>query len=171
MASFYTIGHGTRTGVEFSQILQGLHVAQLVDVRAHPGSRHNPQFSVQSLRDSLRACDVEYAWDERLGGRRRPNADSRNMGLRNAAFRGYADRMGADEFAAALDELIARAERSVTAIMCAETLWWCCHRRLIADAAELTRGATISHVLPNGSLARHRVTEGATAVGGITVYP
>jgi uncharacterized protein (DUF488 family) len=171
VAAFYTIGHGTRTGEEFAGILRGLRVAQLVDVRAHPGSRHNPQFSVQSLRDSLGACDVEYVWDERLGGRRRPYVDSLNPGLRNAAFRAYADHMGTVEFAAALDELLARAERSAIAIMCAETLWWRCHRRLIADAAELTRGATVSHVLPNGSLVRHRATEGATTVGGITVYP
>jgi len=171
MASFYTIGHGTRAVEEFSAILQGLHVERLVDVRAHPGSRHNPQFSAQSLRDSLHACGVEYVWDERLGGRRRPSADSRNTGLRNQAFRGYADHMGTAGFAAALDELLARADRSVTAIMCAETLWWRCHRRLIADAAELTRGATVSHVLPNGSLVRHRPTDGAESVGGTAVYP
>ena len=113
---------------------------------------------------------VAYAGAPNLGGRRTPRRDSPNIALRNAAFRGYADYMSTPEFAAAFDALLHDAERVPTAVLCSETLWWRCHRRLIADAAVALRGVDVQHLVGE-KLQPHRLTEGArVAAPGVLVY-
>src|SRR5215510_11576039 len=113
---------------------------------------------------------VAYTWEPRLGGRRRPDPDSPNVALRNPAFRAYADHMATEDFRVALAELLATADTTRTAIMCAETLWWRCHRRLVSDAATLLAGAEVLHVMHDGGLAPHVLTDGVRREGNDLVY-
>jgi uncharacterized protein (DUF488 family) len=165
-----TVGHGAQEADELAGLLRGAGVRLLVDVRSFPGSRRHPQFGREALADWVPAEGVEYRWEPKLGGRRRARSDSRNVALRNEAFRGYADHMATGEFADALDELLAAAARRCTAVMCAESLWWRCHRRLLADAAALTRSVDVRHLLPDGRLAPHQITDGARVADGHVVY-
>jgi uncharacterized protein (DUF488 family) len=144
-------------------------VHTVVDVRSVPGSRRFPQFGRAELRAWLPGAGVGYRWEARLGGFRRPAPDSPNVALRHAAFRGYADYMASDMFAKALAGLASQASRQVTAIMCAETLWWRCHRRLIADAAVLVYAARVWHLGHDRRLTEHRLTDGVRrgASGGL----
>jgi len=142
----------------------------VLDVRRFPGSRRHPQFSRDELARSLADVEIGYRWDERLGGRRKGVPDSPNVGLRNAAFRAYADHMQTPEFGTALAQLLEDAAREPTAAMCAESLWWRCHRRLIADAAALLHGVEVRHLLPDGRQQAHRPTEGAVVEDGVLVY-
>jgi uncharacterized protein (DUF488 family) len=165
-----TVGHGTLPAGELAVLLAGAGVALLVDVRSYPGSRRHPQFGREQLERWVPEAGIEYRWERRLGGRRQARRDSPHVALRNAAFRAYADHMGTADFAAALDEVLASAARRGTAVMCAESLWWHCHRRLLADAAVLTRDAGVRHLLHDGRSAPHVVTEGARVVDGVVVY-
>lgn len=140
----------------------------IVDVRKIPASRRHPHFSRDQLSRWLPAAGVGYRWDPRLGGFRRPDAESPNVALRQPSFRAFADWMGSDEFKAALDELV--HQRGGMAIMCAESLWWRCHRRLIADAAVLLGKLEVVHLNHDGRLQRHRPTEGVRVQGGSLVY-
>jgi uncharacterized protein (DUF488 family) len=142
----FTIGHGVRPIEELVSVLRDAGVRRLVDVRSAPGSRRNPQFARTALERSLPDVGVEYVWRPDLGGWRKPLPDSPNAALRNAGFRGYADYMRTSEFGAALGWLVETARRSVTAFMCAETLWWRCHRRLIADAL-VAGGHQVVHLI------------------------
>jgi uncharacterized protein (DUF488 family) len=169
-APLLTVGHGTQEAGQLADLLRGAGVQVLVDVRSYPGSRRHPQFGREALADWAPAEGLDYRWEPRLGGRRAARPDSRNVALRNDAFRGYADHMASAEFGAALDEVLAEAARRRTAVMCAESLWWRCHRRLLADAAVLTRDADVQHLLPDGRLTPHRVTDGARPAGGYVVY-
>lgn len=170
-AQLLTVGHGTLAADELAALLREAEVAALVDVRRYPGSRRHPQFGRDALVEWVPAAALAYRWDERLGGRRPTRPDSPNVALRNEAFRGYADHMATSEFTAALDQLVAEAARRRTAVMCAESLWWRCHRRLLSDAAVLTRGVDVHHLLHDGRLAPHRLTEGARLTDdGIVVY-
>jgi uncharacterized protein (DUF488 family) len=166
----FTIGHGTLPIDGFIAELAGADVKTLVDVRAFPHSRHNPQFGAEALEASLSAAGVEYAWAEALGGRRRPTAGSPNVALRNDAFRAYADYMSTELFWTALDDVLARARRAPTAIMCSETVWWRCHRRLIADASLLVRGFAVEHLMPGGKRTAHRPTSGVRVAGDRLIY-
>jgi len=145
-------------------------IESIVDVRSFPGSRRHPHFSRAAMEEWLPARSVAYAWEPRLGGFRKPVAGSVNLGLRNEAFRGYADHTATPEFAAALDEVLARAARERVAVMCAETLWWRCHRRILSDAAVLLRGAEVLHVL-GGTVTAHQPAPAARVVNGALVYP
>ncbi|HZA76571.1 MAG TPA: DUF488 domain-containing protein [Acidimicrobiales bacterium] len=165
-----TVGHGTLPATGLVALLTGAGVALLVDVRSYPGSRRHPQFGRDQLERSLRAAGIDYRWERRLGGRRKVRPGSPHVALRNEAFRGYADHMGTADFVDALDEVLALASERRTAVMCAESLWWRCHRRLLADAAVLTRGAGVVHLLHDGRTAPHVVTEGARVAGGTVVY-
>jgi uncharacterized protein (DUF488 family) len=165
-----TVGHGTLSAGAFADLVTGAGLSLLVDVRSYPGSRRHPQFGRVEMARWLPEAGVEYRWDKRLGGRRRTRPDSPHVALRHPAFRGYADHMGSAEFAGALDDVLAAAARRTTAVMCAETLWWRCHRRLLADATELTRGVGVRHLLHDGRLEPHVVTEGARLEGGYVVY-
>ena len=138
-----TIGHGTATESELAGLLHGAGVELVVDVRSVPGSRQNPQFSRAQLEVWMPAAALGYRWEPHLGGFRRPVADSPNVALRHPSFRAYADYMATDPFRQALTRVLGEASGAVVAIMCAESLWWRCHRRLIADAATLLFGADV----------------------------
>jgi uncharacterized protein (DUF488 family) len=164
-----TLGHGTATAQEVVALLAGAGVERLVDVRTAPGSRRHPQFRRETMAGWLAEAGVAYRWEPELGGFRRPDPASVNHGLRHPAFRGYADHMRTPPFWAALDRLLAEAA-APTAAMCSETLWWRCHRRLLADAAVLVRGAEVRHLDHRGGQERHRPTEGARRDGELLAY-
>jgi uncharacterized protein (DUF488 family) len=166
----FTIGHSTHPLDEFIALLREYGIALLADVRTMPRSRHNPQFNQETLPDALSAAGISYVHLKELGGLRKTVPDSVNSGWRLATFRGYADYMQTDGFAAALDGLIALAGEKRTAIMCAELLWWRCHRMLIADAL-LIRGWEVVHILGTNKTQPHHLTRFA-AVSGLTLtYP
>ncbi len=170
MATLLTLGHGTAPAAHVVELLAGAGVRALVDVRTHPGSRRNPQFRREAMEAWLPGAGVTYRWEPRLGGRRRALPASRHVALRDPAFRGYADHMESESFAAALDELLAGCAREPTTVMCAESVWWRCHRRLLADAAVLTRDAEVLHLFHDGRLRPHPVTDGARVEDGVVVY-
>ncbi len=155
-----TLGHGTLDGEQLVDLLDGAGVALVLDVRSFPASRRHPQFAREQLEQYLPAGGIAYRWDRRLGGFRKPSPDSPNTALRNPAFRGYADHMDTPEFTAALDALLADAAARPAAVMCSESLWWRCHRRLLADAATLLHGTDVRHLGHDGSLTAHRLTDG-----------
>jgi uncharacterized protein (DUF488 family) len=147
MATVFTVGHGARPAAELVATLTGAGVTVLLDVRRFPGSRRHPQFGRAALAAALDGAGIAYEWHgETLGGRRSRSADSRHTALRVAAFAAYADHLDTPQARGALTDLLARAEREVPVVMCAETLWWQCHRKLIADALTL-RGAAVVHLL------------------------
>ncbi len=146
--TLYTIGHSTRTTRELIEALRAFAIDTLVDIRSITRSRTNPQFNRDRLPRALRRAGIGYAWLRDLGGRRprSKTADpARNAGWRVAAFHHYADYAETPAFAAALDELLARAAHETCAIMCAEAVWWRCHRRIVADYA-MSRGVRVVHV-------------------------
>jgi uncharacterized protein (DUF488 family) len=165
-----TVGHGARPIDEFLDLLRGAGVRRLVDVRTAPGSRKHPQFGRDALAASLKTAGIAYEWCGRaLGGWRRPRPDSRHTSLRSPGFRGYADHMETDEFRAALRELIATSGRTPTAVMCAESLWWRCHRRMVADAL-VASGIDVAHIMEGGRLDPHRLSRSARVEDGLVVY-
>jgi uncharacterized protein (DUF488 family) len=172
--TIYTIGHSTRPGEELIAVLQDAGVRSLADVRRFPSSRRFPQFNRGALERALPEADIAYAWlGESLGGRRRqtvPVEQSRNNAWNVAAFRYYADAMSGAEFRAGIAALEDLAQRVPTAFMCAERLWWSCHRRLIADYL-LVRGWDVVHLLDVGEQHRHQLTEFARVDGDELTYP
>jgi uncharacterized protein (DUF488 family) len=167
---FFTIGHSTRSLDELISLLAAHHVTQLADVRTVPRSRRHPHFAIESLSATLPPAGITYRHFAGLGGLRRPRPDSTNVGWHHPAFRGYADHMGTAEFAAALDDLTAWAQTAATAVMCAEAVWWKCHRRLIADAL-VARGLEVRHIMTAAPPERHEVTAFARVSGGQVTYP
>jgi uncharacterized protein (DUF488 family) len=165
----WTIGHSTRTIEQFIELLRFQQIEVVVDVRRYPGSRMHPQFNSGALAESLAHARIAYRSAPELGGRRTPRPDSRNTAWRNASFRGYADYMETAAFAAALDRLIADAARQRTTIMCAEAVWWQCHRSLIADALK-ARGIEVLHILNGPKIAEHPYTAAARVVDGRLDY-
>jgi uncharacterized protein (DUF488 family) len=165
-----TVGHGTLSAVDLARLLAGTGVEAVVDVRSIPGSRRHPQFGRTELEEWMPAAGIGYRWEPDLGGFRAPVADSPNVALRHPSFRGYADYMTTDAFDCALEGLLDEASRLVVSAMCAETLWWRCHRRLIADAAVLLHGAEVRHLGHDGRLFVHRLTEGVRLEGRRLVY-
>lgn len=142
----------------------------VVDIRTAPGSRRHPHFARDRLAAWLPEAGIDYRWEPHLGGWRRARPDSVHTALRHPSFRGYADYMESAEFATALDRVLADAVRRPTVVMCSETLWWRCHRRLVADAAVLTRGAEVAHLGHDRRLSPHRITEGARLADGLVRY-
>jgi len=165
-----TIGHGTRAIEDLIALLRAQGVAQLVDVRTIPRSRRNPQFHREALAETLPTAGIAYVHMSRLGGLRKTRADSVNLGWRNAGFRGYADYMETPEFARGLEALIELARQRPTAIMCAETVSWRCHRSLIADALT-ARGIAVEHILAAGRAEPHVLTAFAVVRGTRVTYP
>ena len=163
MEPLLTVGHGPLDADALLALLQGAGVGALVDVRRFPASRRNPTVAREHLAEALPAADVEYRWDERLGGRRRLTADDpgEDSWWTVDAFRAYATHTRTPESVEAMDELLAQAAHTRTAVMCSESVWWRCHRRLIADVAEVGRGREVLHLMPDGKLRRHRPAEGA----------
>jgi uncharacterized protein (DUF488 family) len=130
----WTIGHSSRSIEEFAELLAAHGIEAVADVRSIPASRHNPQFAKDALAEALKERGIGYQWLEDLGGRRRVRKDSKNLGWRHPAFRGYADYMATPEFAEGLAQLERFARGKRVALMCAEAVPWRCHRSLIADA-------------------------------------
>ncbi|HET7552033.1 MAG TPA: DUF488 domain-containing protein [Gemmatimonadaceae bacterium] len=169
MTLIHTIGHSTRSLDELVALMRRHAVEHLADVRAHPGSRRYPHFSRDSLRTSLPALGIAYSHHPELGGRRRGLPDSPNGAWRNASFRAYADYMGTQEFAKALEALLGLAKGKSAAIMCAEAVPWRCHRWLISDAL-VARGIDVHHILDARS-EPHSLTRFAELRDGTVVYP
>ncbi|MBS0210959.1 MAG: DUF488 domain-containing protein [Planctomycetes bacterium] len=169
--ALFTIGHSTHPIERFIALLQQHGVAALIDVRRFPGSRRQPQFHQAALAEALTGVGMEYHWIEALGGRRSSGASSpENAGLRNKSFQNYADYMQTAEFRAGVESALEIATRLPSAIMCAEGLFWRCHRRLIADYL-LARGITAQHIMPNGAIQPHSLTEGGRLSGAQVTYP
>ncbi len=168
--TIWTIGHGTRNGEEFVQMLQEAGIQCLVDVRSYPGSRRNPQFSREPLAALLANRGIQYQWEgEGLGGFRKPKADSKNIALRSNGFRGYADYMESEEFKKAIELLIEQAQETKIAYMCAERLPWQCHRSLISDYLVM-QGVTVIHLVAPGKTQEHKLNPVAKLSNGELVY-
>jgi uncharacterized protein (DUF488 family) len=165
-----TVGHGTLPQEQLGALLTGSGVERLVDVRTAPGSRRHPHVSRAALEVWLPRLGIPYSWEPRLGGWRKPHPDSRNTALRNDSFRGYADYMRTPPFWEAIDEVLSTAAEYRTAVMCSEAVYWRCHRRLIADAAEIERDVVVRHLGHDRSLARHRLTDGVRGDGNLLLY-
>jgi uncharacterized protein (DUF488 family) len=166
----HTIGHSTRTLDEFVALLKAHAVTKVVDVRTIPRSRHNPQFNLEAMRDSLRKVGVEYLHMPGLGGLRHAKSDSLNVGWRNASFRGYADYMQTPEFEDNVEKLIALAKEDRVAIMCAEAVPWRCHRSLIGDALTV-RGIRTEDIMSLSRSQIHTLTPFAKVRGTTLIYP
>ncbi len=170
-ATVYTIGHSTRSADELVALLSEAGVKLLVDVRAFPSSRRHPQFNRGALSAWLPDRGIGYAHMPGLGGRRSPAAGSRNAGWREPAFQAYADHMAGAEFRRALTDLEAAAREAPTAVMCAEAVWWRCHRRLIADAL-VVHGWRVEHLGIGEARAAHELSPFAVVeAGGALRYP
>jgi uncharacterized protein (DUF488 family) len=165
----WTIGHSTRELAEFLNLLALNKIELLADVRSHPGSRKYPQFNAAELGASLAAVGVEYVPFKILGGRRRALPDSRNTVWRNEAFRGYADYMETAEFEQGIGNLLKLASTKRTAIMCAEAVWWRCHRSMISDYLKAA-GITVVHIIDERKNTIHPFTRAARIEGGKLVY-
>jgi uncharacterized protein (DUF488 family) len=164
-----TIGHSTRGWGDFLALLQDAGIAALADVRRFAGSRRHPQFGGETMALALPAAGIAHVAMPELGGRRPPRKDSRNTAWRNAGFRGYADYMESPDYAQARERLAALAADTRTAIMCAEAMWWQCHRGLIADDFK-ARGWEVIHLLAPGRSELHPYTGAARIVDGRLEY-
>ncbi len=165
-----TIGHGTASDVDLAALMRENGVRSVIDVRSVPKSRaHHHVWAERMAHWIPDLAGATYDWRKGLGGFRRPRADSPNVALRHPAFRGYADYMQTPEFLAELQRLMRDATATRTTVMCSETLWWRCHRRLIADAAMLVYGAEVLHIMHSGPPRPHVLTEGVRLLPGGTL--
>lgn len=170
MATLYTIGHSTRTLDELIAALRAHQIQTLVDIRAFPMSRRLPQFNRESLEQTLPAAGIRYVWMKALGGyRKKTLEESPNIALRNDSFRNYADYMLTPEFERAMADLLALAESSRTAYMCAERLYFRCHRMLVSDWL-VAHGYEVLHIDGTGPLKPHRLTAEGRMVEGRLIY-
>jgi uncharacterized protein (DUF488 family) len=168
--TIYTIGHSNHPIEKFIGMLQSHEVRLVVDVRTIPRSRHNPQYNSDTLRTALEAADIGYRHLPALGGLRHPKKDSVNRAWENDSFRGFADYMQTEGFAAGLSELTAIGQERRTVVMCAEALPWRCHRSLIADAL-LVHRVTVLHIMSRTSVKEHALTTFAKVSGMAITYP
>jgi uncharacterized protein (DUF488 family) len=171
--NIFTIGHTTHPLERFLALLAQHGIEALVDIRRFPGSRKFPQFNQDDLARALQKVDIEYHWLEALGGRRgkrRDGSSTVNLGLQNAGFRNYADYMLTEEFQEGAARLLEVARRKRTALMCAEGLFWQCHRRLVSDFLVANR-VTVEHIMPTGELRPHELANGAVIESGQVTYP
>lgn len=169
----FTIGHSSRTFDDFLSLLRESEISVLVDIRRFPGSRKFPHFNRQSLEATLPASGIEYLWLEDLGGRRSgPNiAESLNPGLKSSGFRHYADYMQTEQFHSAGNRLLSVAAAKSAAIMCAEKLFWKCHRRLLSDYL-VAQGVHVEHIIDSARLQSHPLTAGTVITLDLNViYP
>jgi uncharacterized protein (DUF488 family) len=167
----FTVGHSNHALDRFLALLAQHEVEALMDIRRFPSSRKHPHFNQENLALVLREAGVEYRWIESLGGRRRKEKDaSINLGLQNTGFRNYADYMLTESFQEGVEHLLEVAKRKRTAVMCAEGLFWQCHRRLVSDFL-VANGVTVQHIMPSGELRPHSLTEGAKVEDGAVTYP
>lgn len=169
-STVWTVGHSTLSEADFLALLAAYHIEALADVRRFPASKRYPHFNGSALQSSLAGSGIEYAGFPALGGRRAPARNSPNTGWRNASFRGYADYIATSEFGEGMRALRALAERKRTAIMCAEAVWWRCHRSLIADVLK-AEGWRVVHILSEKSASEHPYTSPARIIAGKLAYP
>lgn len=166
-----TYGHGTDSAERTVALLAGAGITSLVDIRTAPGSRRNPQFARAALEEWLPAAGVAYRWEKRLGGFRRPSAGNPDVAWREDMFRGYAEHMRSPEFLAAVDAVLAEAGSARVTVMCSESLWWRCHRRLLADFVAVARGVEVRHLMHDGRVEAHRPSAGLRLrEDGLLVY-
>jgi uncharacterized protein (DUF488 family) len=165
----WTVGHSTHSITTFGQILTAHSVQVLIDVRSFPGSRRYPQFNKESLAASLKQLRIDYHHAPLLGGRRQPRNDSHNSAWQNPSFRAYADHMESEDFEQGIAELLALAAGKKTTIMCAEALWWRCHRSLISDYLKVA-GHQVIHIIDQRKTEEHPFTAAARIVNGELSY-
>ena len=170
MQTIFTIGHSTRPIDEFIELLKRHSITQLVDIRSIPGSRHNPQYGQQELKDSLEKDGIKYEYLKKLGGLRPAVKDSVNEGWHNKSFRSYADYMQTDDFRDGIAELLKLSKSRTTAIMCAEAVPWRCHRSLVSDAL-LVRDVHVCEIIDTKNVRDHAMTSFALVDGSDITYP
>jgi uncharacterized protein (DUF488 family) len=172
MTTIFTIGHSTRDLADFSRVLQTHQVRLLEDIRAYPASRRYPHFNRENLELWLPEIGCDYVWEKDLGGRRKaqmPRDESPHIALRNDSFRNYADYMLTPQFHKAIERLLERAGQKRTAIMCAEALYFRCHRMLVSDYL-VSQGHTVLHILDEATPKEHALSRDARVVDGRLVY-
>jgi len=167
--TIWTIGHSTRSLGEFLKLLTDNAIKTLADVRRFPASRKHPHFNQDALRNTLPGVGIDYVPLQVLGGRRRPRPDSHNTIWRNESFRGYADYMETEEYRAGIERLLELARRKRTAVMCAEAVWWRCHRSLIADYLKAA-GVCVWHIINEANSEIHPYTSAACFRDGKLSY-
>lgn len=165
----WTIGHSTHPQEEFVEILKSFDIQLIADIRSLPGSRKFPHFNKESLEKSLPEHGIAYSHFIDLGGRRKTRKDSHNTAWRLDAFRGYADYMETDMFKEAVEELEAVARKQRVAYMCAEAVWWSCHRSMVSDYLK-NEGWTVMHIMGKGKAEEHPFTSPARIEKGKVVY-
>jgi len=170
MATLFTIGHSTRSLDELIALLHAHSIQTLVDIRSFPMSRRLPHFNRESLENTLLANGIEYVWMKELGGRRKKSLeDSPNVALRNDSFRNYADYMLTPEFEGAVADLIKLAEHSRTAYMCAERVYFRCHRMLVSDWL-IAHGHEVLHIDDVKPPRPHTLMQEARLINGQLIY-
>ncbi len=167
--TIYSIGHSTHSLADFMAMLQSFGIKTLADIRRLPGSRKFPQFDRENLERTLAENGIRYLYLQDLGGRRKEQKDSKNTRWRNASFRGYADYMETEGFAKGMAELEAVASQSPTVYMCAEAVWWRCHRSMVSDYLK-AKGWTVLHIMAAGKAEEHSYTSPARVVGNHVFY-
>jgi uncharacterized protein (DUF488 family) len=176
-----TYGHGTEPAERTIALLQAASVALVVDIRIAPGSKRNPQFARSELEQWLPEAGIAYRWDKRLGGYRKPSAGNPDIAWREDMYRGYAEHMRGPEFLAAIDAVLADATSTEdtapgatprrAAVMCSESSWQHCHRRLVADFVQAARGVQVRHLTHDGTLQEHVPSPGLRLrEDGLLVY-
>jgi uncharacterized protein (DUF488 family) len=156
----FTYGHGTESAERSAAILTDAGITSLVDIRTAPGSRRHPQFARATLEEWLPAAGIAYRWEKRLGGFRKPGPDNPDTAWREDMFRGYAEHMRTPDFLDAIDAVLAEAQTRPVTVMCSESLWWRCHRRLLADFVAAARGVEVRHLMHDGRTEAHRPSPG-----------
>jgi uncharacterized protein (DUF488 family) len=166
-----TYGHGTESTERTVATLAGAGVVSLVDIRTAPGSRRNPQFARAAMEEWLPEAGIAYRWEKRMGGFRKPSAGNPDVAWQEDMFRGYAEYMRSADFRAAIDAVLGESESTQVAVMCSESLWWRCHRRLVADFAAAARGTDVRHLMHDGRTEPHRLSPGVRLrADGLLVY-
>jgi len=170
MVTLFTIGHSTRSLEELAEVLQAHGIQTLVDIRSFPMSRRLPHFNREALQKSLAEAGIRYVWMKELGGRRRKiRDDSPNVALRSPSFRNYADYMLKEDFQRAIQKLLGMAEQSRTAYMCAERLYFRCHRMLVSDWL-VAHGHEVLHIDVTGPAKPHQLMDEARPSDGQLIY-
>ena len=170
MATFYTVGHSTRSLDELLEVLQAHGIQTLADIRAFPMSRRLPHFNQEALKNSLTKAGIRYLWLKGLGGRRQKmREDSPHWALRNSSFRNYADYMLTEEFTNSIGQLIPLGDQSRIALMCAERVYFRCHRMLVSDWL-VAHGHEVLHLDGTGPAKPHRLTAEARSIDGQVIY-
>lgn len=168
MTTIHTVGHGMLSEERFTALVRSAGVAEVVDIRSFPGSRRNPQHGQDQMPRWLRSAGLPYSWSPSLGGRRRGVDGSPHVALRHPSFRAYADHMDTPEFTRGVAELLGL--EAPTVVMCSESVWWRCHRRLLADHLVLVRGVDVIHLMHDGRRTPHPPTDGVRLAGDALVY-